>query len=46
MADYLVGMQPRVLHVNKLLDVEEKDVRMVGIWGTGGIGKTQCNMEA
>ncbi|XP_061998929.1 disease resistance protein RUN1-like [Rosa rugosa] len=39
-ADYPVGMEPRVLHVNMLLDVEEKDVRMVGIWGIGGIGKT------
>ncbi|KAL6130154.1 hypothetical protein ACLB2K_068535 [Fragaria x ananassa] len=39
-ADYPVGLESRVLHVNMLLDVEEKDVRMVGIWGTGGIGKT------
>ncbi|XP_034199066.1 TMV resistance protein N-like [Prunus dulcis] len=26
--------------MNKLLDLGENDVRMVGVWGTGGIGKT------
>ncbi|PRQ38278.1 putative TIR domain, P-loop containing nucleoside triphosphate hydrolase [Rosa chinensis] len=39
-ARYPVGIIPRVQEIHKLLDVEERDVRMVGIWGAGGIGKT------
>ncbi|CAL2257424.1 unnamed protein product [Prunus armeniaca] len=37
-AEHPVGMQVQVM--NKLLDLGENDVRMVGVWGTGGIGKT------
>ncbi|ONI28800.1 hypothetical protein PRUPE_1G162200 [Prunus persica] len=39
-AEHPVGMQAQVQVMNKLLDLEENDVRMVGVWGTGGIGKT------
>ncbi|XP_021800683.1 TMV resistance protein N-like [Prunus avium] len=39
-ADHPVGIDSRVLHVDKLLCVGVNDVRMVGIWGMGGIGKT------
>ncbi|XP_062020855.1 TMV resistance protein N-like [Rosa rugosa] len=35
-----VGLDSRVKHILKMLDVEGSDVRMVGIWGIGGIGKT------
>ncbi|XP_061990789.1 disease resistance protein RPV1-like isoform X2 [Rosa rugosa] len=37
---YPVGIESRVQNVHRLLGVEGKDVHMVGIWGTGGIGKT------
>ncbi|KAM5548957.1 disease resistance protein RUN1-like [Rosa sericea] len=39
-AKYPVGIESRVEDVLKLLDVQESNVRMVGIWGIGGIGKT------
>ncbi|CAN6684399.1 unnamed protein product [Malus baccata var. baccata] len=39
-AKYPVGLERRVRYVDELLGVEENDVRMVGIWGMGGIGKT------
>ncbi|XP_050376195.1 TMV resistance protein N-like isoform X2 [Argentina anserina] len=39
-AKYPVGIESRVQDVLKLLDVGGSDVRMVGIWGIGGIGKT------
>ncbi|CAL2229024.1 unnamed protein product [Prunus armeniaca] len=39
-AEYPVGMQAQVQVMNELLDLGESDVRMVGVWGTGGIGKT------
>ncbi|XP_062019499.1 TMV resistance protein N-like [Rosa rugosa] len=35
-----VGLHSRVKHILEMLDVEGSDVRMVGIWGIGGIGKT------
>ncbi|XP_062026549.1 disease resistance protein Roq1-like isoform X2 [Rosa rugosa] len=35
-----VGIESRVQDVLKRLDVEGSDVRMVGIWGIGGLGKT------
>ncbi|XP_021833323.1 TMV resistance protein N-like [Prunus avium] len=35
-----VGIQSRIQGVEKLLDVGGKGRRMVGIWGTSGIGKT------
>ncbi|KAK9949805.1 hypothetical protein M0R45_005317 [Rubus argutus] len=39
-AKHLVGIQRRQGRMEKLLGVGENDVRMVGIWGIGGIGKT------
>ncbi|KAL6139096.1 hypothetical protein ACLB2K_064373 [Fragaria x ananassa] len=39
-AKYPVGIESRVEDMLKLLRVGEDDVRMVGIWGIGGIGKT------
>ncbi|KAI5327250.1 hypothetical protein L3X38_026646 [Prunus dulcis] len=38
--EYPVRMHHPVENITKLLDLEAKDVRMVGVWGTGGIGKT------
>ncbi|BFG15414.1 hypothetical protein CerSpe_016890 [Prunus speciosa] len=38
--EYLVGMHHPVQDITKLLNLGENDVRMVGVWGTGGIGKT------
>ncbi|KAH0974662.1 hypothetical protein GBA52_016561, partial [Prunus armeniaca] len=40
MTEYLVGMHHPVQHIIKHLDLGKNDVRMVGLWGTGGIGKT------
>ncbi|XP_020426626.1 TMV resistance protein N [Prunus persica] len=39
-AKYQVGIEARVQDLHKVLDVDGNDVRMVGIWGNGGIGKT------
>ncbi|XP_062007142.1 disease resistance protein RPV1-like isoform X2 [Rosa rugosa] len=39
-AKHPVGIQRRHQCVEELLGVGENDVRMVGIWGIGGIGKT------
>ncbi|KAL6179211.1 hypothetical protein ACLB2K_050727 [Fragaria x ananassa] len=39
-AVYPVGIDSRVEDMSKLLGVGLDDVRMVGIWGMGGIGKT------
>ncbi|CAL2278869.1 unnamed protein product [Prunus armeniaca] len=39
-AKYQVGIEARVRDIHKVLDVDGNDVRMVGIWGNGGIGKT------
>ncbi|CAL9022103.1 unnamed protein product, partial [Prunus brigantina] len=39
-AKYPVGIKFRVREIDKLLGIGGNDVRMVGIWGTGGIGKT------
>ncbi|XP_050233971.1 disease resistance protein RPV1-like [Mercurialis annua] len=36
----LVGIKPRIEHIKALLFNESLDVRMLGIWGMGGIGKT------
>ncbi|AES63743.2 TMV resistance protein N isoform X2 [Medicago truncatula] len=39
--DYPVGMQSRVLKVNSLLEVASNyEVKMIGIYGLGGMGKT------
>ncbi|XP_040364157.1 disease resistance protein RPV1 [Rosa chinensis] len=39
-AKFPVGIESRVQYMLELLDVGRSDIRMVGIWGTGGIGKT------
>ncbi|KAM5563079.1 hypothetical protein ABKV19_017993 [Rosa sericea] len=39
-AENLVGIYSRLQPVNVLLDVGVDDVRFIGIWGMGGIGKT------
>ncbi|XP_016205522.1 TMV resistance protein N-like isoform X3 [Arachis ipaensis] len=40
-ADYPVGLESKVVQVNSLLEVGSNDgVRMIGIHGIGGIGKT------
>lgn len=36
----LVGMDSRIKKINDLLCIPSRDVRMVGIWGMAGIGKT------
>ena len=36
----LVGMESRVKKMNDLLCIGSPDVRMIGIWGIAGIGKT------
>ncbi|XP_030534093.2 disease resistance protein L6-like [Rhodamnia argentea] len=40
MFDHLVGIDKSVNEVVDLLNVESQDIRLVGIWGMGGIGKT------
>ncbi|KAG7945089.1 hypothetical protein I3843_15G135500 [Carya illinoinensis] len=39
-AEYPVGIHSRVEYINKLLCIEENDVRMIGIHGIDGISKT------
>ncbi|XP_024163953.2 disease resistance protein RPV1 [Rosa chinensis] len=39
-AKFPVGIESRVQDMLELLDVGGSDIRMVGIWGSGGIGKT------
>ena len=36
----LIGMESRVEKLKSRLAMESNDVRMIGIWGTGGMGKT------
>ncbi|XP_055960060.1 disease resistance protein RPV1-like [Mercurialis annua] len=36
----LVGIKPRIEDVESLLHLKATDVRFIGIWGMGGIGKT------
>ncbi|KAL3746357.1 hypothetical protein ACJRO7_015334 [Eucalyptus globulus] len=38
--EHLVGLPDRVVDVMKLLDINSGDVRLIGIHGMGGIGKT------
>ncbi|KAL3746410.1 hypothetical protein ACJRO7_015379 [Eucalyptus globulus] len=39
-SDHLVGMDGSVNEVVNLLNVEYEDVRLIGLWGMAGIGKT------
>ncbi|KAG6676630.1 hypothetical protein I3842_15G161500 [Carya illinoinensis] len=39
-AKHPVGLEPRLKDVDLLLSVETNDIRMIGIFGVGGIGKT------
>ena len=39
-ATHPVGVNSRAEDIESLLDIKENDVRMVGIHGLGGIGKT------
>ena len=36
----LVGIEKPIEHVESMLNIGSSDVRIVGIWGMGGIGKT------
>ncbi|KAL3730497.1 hypothetical protein ACJRO7_027499 [Eucalyptus globulus] len=36
----LVGMEARIASIKKLLDIDSDSVRLIGIYGMGGIGKT------
>ncbi|KAA8535694.1 hypothetical protein F0562_030697 [Nyssa sinensis] len=36
----LVGIESRVEKLNSLLSIRSNDIRIIGIWGLGGIGKT------
>ncbi|XP_010420528.1 PREDICTED: putative disease resistance protein At4g11170 isoform X2 [Camelina sativa] len=38
--DHLVGMEPHIAKMNSLLRMESNEVRVVGIWGPAGIGKS------
>ncbi|XP_031474285.1 disease resistance protein RUN1-like [Nymphaea colorata] len=38
--EYIVGLEHRVKEMMKRLDFEAKDVRIIGVHGIGGIGKT------
>nr|AEE43933.1 TIR-NBS-LRR resistance protein muRdr1I [Rosa multiflora] len=39
-SEKLVGMDTKLEDIDVLLDKETKDVRFIGIWGMGGLGKT------
>ena len=36
----LIGIESRVEKLKSHLAIESNDVRIIGIWGTGGMGKT------
>ncbi|XP_042962115.1 disease resistance protein RPV1-like [Carya illinoinensis] len=44
-AEYPVGINSRVEDISELLCIEENDIRMIGIFGVGGIGKTTIAKE-
>ncbi|XP_040996229.1 disease resistance protein Roq1-like [Juglans microcarpa x Juglans regia] len=44
-AEYPVGINSRVEDINMLLCIKENDIRMMGIFGVGGIGKTTIAKE-
>ncbi|XP_048319315.2 disease resistance protein RPV1-like [Ziziphus jujuba] len=37
---HLVGIERKIKKIESLLSIGSKDVRIIGIWGMGGIGKT------
>ncbi|KAF7852104.1 hypothetical protein BT93_L0500 [Corymbia citriodora subsp. variegata] len=39
-AKHPVGIHPQMIKLESMLDLESNDVRMIGLWGQGGIGKT------
>lgn len=41
----LVGMSPRIKKLESCLDTKSNDVRIIGIWGMAGIGKTTIARE-
>ncbi|RID79253.1 hypothetical protein BRARA_A02007 [Brassica rapa] len=38
--DGLVGMENHIMQISSMLSLDSNDVKMVGIWGPAGIGKT------
>ncbi|KAG5514361.1 hypothetical protein RHGRI_035687 [Rhododendron griersonianum] len=44
-ANHQVGMESRLQELNVLLRMESSNVRIIGIWGIGGIGKTTIAMK-
>ncbi|XP_010070628.2 disease resistance protein RUN1-like [Eucalyptus grandis] len=39
-AKHPVGIYPRVVELESMLNLEADDVLMIGLWGQGGVGKT------
>ncbi|KAK3416424.1 hypothetical protein EUGRSUZ_H02157 [Eucalyptus grandis] len=44
-AEHLIGIHPRLIELNSMLKLgSDEDVRMIGLWGPGGIGKTTLGL--